>query len=151
MVVMCRTVTFLVMSEAPKSLAASRGHGKVGPDYFGYYTCEVKELLSQDEDFLPFTVQTPEMSKRKCGKVRGQDTVDDSGSGASSSFSNSIGAGLSDFKKERLKSLLRQGVFDLTPEVDEVFSAFYSFLYPQLDDGNILLDLVFALLILVQH
>ncbi|XP_031259914.1 uncharacterized protein LOC116123438 [Pistacia vera] len=108
------------MSEAPKSFAASRGHGKVGPDYFGYYTCEVKELLSQDEDFLPFTVQTPEMSKRKCGEVRGQDTIDGRGSGASSSFSDSIGAGLSDFKKERLKSLLRQGVFDLTPEVDEM-------------------------------
>ncbi|KAJ0113607.1 hypothetical protein Patl1_02884 [Pistacia atlantica] len=117
---MCRTaVAFSVMSEAPKSLAASRGHGKVGPDYFGYYACEVKELLSQDEDFLPFTVQTPEMSKRKCGEVRGQDTIDGRGSGASSSFSDSIGAGLSDFKKERLKSLLRQGVFDLTPEVDE--------------------------------
>ncbi|XP_044465116.1 uncharacterized protein LOC123195469 isoform X3 [Mangifera indica] len=60
------------------------------------------------------------MSKRNCGNVRGEDSTDGSGSGASSSFSNSIGAELSDFKMERLKSLLREGVFDLSPEVDEM-------------------------------
>ncbi|ESR59906.1 hypothetical protein CICLE_v10015858mg [Citrus x clementina] len=78
------------------------------------------ELLSQDEDPLPSTSRTSELTRKKCGGVRGKDTIDTSGRGTVSSFSNSIGAGFTDFKKERLRSLLRQGVFGLAPEVDEM-------------------------------
>lgn len=112
------------MSEASKSLLASTDHGQlgpIGPDYFGFYTCEIMELLSQDEDPLPSTSRTSELTRKKCCGVRGKDTIDTSGRGTVSSFSNSIGAGFTDFKKERLRSLLRQGVFDLAPEVDEVY------------------------------
>lgn len=112
------------MSEASKSLLASTDHGQlgpIGPDYFGFYTREIMELLSQDEDPLPSTSRTSELTRKKCGGVRGKDTIDTSGRGTVSSFSNSIGAGFTDFKKERLRSLLRQGVFDLAPEVDEVY------------------------------
>ncbi|KAH9791081.1 NET domain-containing protein [Citrus sinensis] len=111
------------MSEASKSLLASTDHGQlgpIGPDYFGFYTCEIMELLSQDEDPLPSTSRTSELTRKKCSGVRGKDTIDTSGRGTVSSFSNSIGAGFTDFKKERLRSLLRQGVFDLAPEVDEM-------------------------------
>ncbi|KAK9221533.1 hypothetical protein WN944_009960 [Citrus x changshan-huyou] len=111
------------MSEASKSLLASTDHGQlgpIGPDYFGFYTREIMELLSQDEDPLPSTSRTSELTRKKCGGVRGKDTIDTSGRGTVSSFSNSIGAGFTDFKKERLRSLLRQGVFGLAPEVDEM-------------------------------
>ncbi|KAJ4729341.1 Transcription factor like [Melia azedarach] len=108
------------MPEASKSLLASTNHDILKPDYFGYYTREIMELLSQDEDFLPFASRTSEFTKRDYGGVRSMDTSKDSFNGIFSSFSNSIGAELSDIKKERLKSLLRQGVFDLTPEVDEM-------------------------------
>lgn len=120
---MCSLWPF-VMPEASKSLLASTNHDILKPDYFGYYTREIMELLSQDEDFLPFASRTSEFTKRDYGGVRSMDTSKDSFNGIFSSFSNSIGAELSDIKKERLKSLLRQGVFDLTPEVDEVCKAF---------------------------
>ncbi|KAH7577273.1 hypothetical protein ACOSP7_001880 [Xanthoceras sorbifolium] len=107
------------MSEASKSVLGSTSPGEVGPDYFGYYTCEIAELLSQDTDFVT-TSQTSELDRRKHNEVRGKDTTEKGCNGADSLFNNSIGAGLSDFKLERLKSLLRQGVFDLTPEVDEM-------------------------------
>lgn len=111
------------MSEASKSLLASTDQdqeGPIGPDYFGFYAREIMELLSQDEDPMPSISRTSELTRKNCGGVRGRDTIDTSGSGTVSSFSNSIGAGFTDFKKERLRSLLRQGVFDLAPEVDEM-------------------------------
>ncbi|KAK1568331.1 hypothetical protein Q3G72_023213 [Acer saccharum] len=106
---------FFVMSKASKSVLGSTSPGEVGPDYFGYYACEIAELLSQDEDSVPFTSQTSELYRRK----RGKDTTEN-GCNGDSLFNNSIGTGLSDSQLERLKSLLRQGVFDLTPEVDEM-------------------------------
>ncbi|KAI9176441.1 hypothetical protein LWI28_002880 [Acer negundo] len=106
---------FFVMSKASKSVLGSTSPGEVGPDYFGYYACEIAELLSQDEDSVPFTSQTSELYRRK----RGKDTTEN-GCNGDSLFNNSIGTRLSDSKLERLKSLLRQGVFDLTPEVDEM-------------------------------
>ncbi|GAY61287.1 hypothetical protein CUMW_208780, partial [Citrus unshiu] len=122
-VLLCALLWPFIMSEASKSLLASTDHGQlgpIGPDYFGFYTREIMELLSQDEDPLPSTSRTSELTRKKCGGVRGKDTIDTSGRGNVSSFSNSIGAGFTDFKKERLRSLLRQGVFGLAPEVDEM-------------------------------
>ncbi|KAH9742608.1 NET domain-containing protein [Citrus sinensis] len=123
MQLLCALLWPFIMSEASKSLLASTDHGQlgpIGPDYFGFYTREIMELLSQDEDPLPSTSRTSELTRKKCGGVRGKDTIDTSGRGNVSSFSNSIGAGFTDFKKERLRSLLRQGVFGLAPEVDEM-------------------------------
>lgn len=108
------------MSEATKDLVGSSEHDKIGPDFFGYYTRLVTELLSQEEDFPPFASQSSDLSQRRSGDVRGKDVIEHSYGTSGSLFGNSIGTGLSDFKKERLKSLLRQGVNFLSPEVDEV-------------------------------
>eukprot|EP00257_Ricinus_communis_P008872 XP_002526968.2 uncharacterized protein LOC8260352 isoform X1 [Ricinus communis] len=104
-----------IMSETSVSWVASADLNKAGPDYFSFYTGEVKSLLSQDEDFLPFAA---ELSGNKCGEgeVRGNVIVEPS----SGSFLSSVGAGLSDHKKERLKSLLLQALAVLTPEADEM-------------------------------
>ncbi|XP_020414748.1 uncharacterized protein LOC18782382 isoform X4 [Prunus persica] len=111
---------FVVMSEATKDLVGSSEHDKIGPDFFGYYTRLVTELLSQEEDFPPFASQSSDLSQRRSGDVRGKDVIEHSYGTSGSLFGNSIGTGLSDFKKERLKSLLRQGVNFLSPEVDEM-------------------------------
>ncbi|KAH0984645.1 hypothetical protein GBA52_011822 [Prunus armeniaca] len=111
---------FVVMSEATKDLVGSSEHDKIGPDFFGYYTRLVTELLSQEEDFPPFASQSSDLSQRRSGDVRGKDVIEHNYGTSGSLFGNSIGTGLSDFKKERLKSLLRQGVNFLSPEVDEM-------------------------------
>lgn len=108
------------MSEASRGMLTGAEHTNVGPDYFGYYIGKVVELLSQDDDFLPFASQSFDLSAKKCGEVIGNDTTEPSKNVSGSLFSNSIGAGLSDLKKERLKVLLRQGVIVLSPQVDEV-------------------------------
>ena len=97
-----------VMSEDLRDLAVSPERNKLGPDYFGYYKREVVELLSQDEDLLPCASQTRSNNE------------------SDSLFSNGIRPGLSDLKREKLKTLLRQGVKVLTPEVEEVFWNLYS-------------------------
>ncbi|KAK3012830.1 hypothetical protein RJ639_010422 [Escallonia herrerae] len=115
------------MSEASRGLNTSTEQRKVGPDFFGYYAREVAELLSQDEDFLPFASQIPDLAGITHGVVREKDItkhIYDGKEGSSSSdcvslFSDAIGAELSEFKKERLKALLRQSVVVLTREVDE--------------------------------
>lgn len=105
-----------VMSEDSRGFAVSPEGNELGPDYFGYYKREVVELLSQDEDLLPCASQTSETS----GEVGGK------GNESGPLFSNGIQSGLSDLKRERLKTLLRQGVKALTPEVEEVFWNLYS-------------------------
>ncbi|PIN03438.1 hypothetical protein CDL12_24036 [Handroanthus impetiginosus] len=100
----------------------------VGPDFFGFYTSEVTELLSQNEGLLPFTHQTSHLAGnlhevgRDEGSIKNScRTQENNGiSGSASLFSNGIGALVSEFKRERLKSLLRQSVLTLTQEVDEV-------------------------------
>ncbi|WJX75786.1 hypothetical protein P8452_59282 [Trifolium repens] len=100
------------MSNAPKSLVASDKCERVGPDFFGYYSSEVVNLLSRDEDDLPVTTQLSKLPQNKCG-VGGNNC-------SGPLFSNGVGAGLSDFEKDRLKSLLRQSAVTLSSEVDEV-------------------------------
>ncbi|KAM2852651.1 hypothetical protein FF1_023333 [Malus domestica] len=79
----------------------------------GYYTRLVTDLLSKEEDFLHFASQSLGLSRSRCVKVRGKDTIEQS----YGVFGTCVGTGLSDFKKEILKSLLRQGVKVLSPEV----------------------------------
>lgn len=114
------------MSEASREMLTGAEHTNVGPDYFGYYIGQVVELLSQDDDFLPFASQTSDLSGKKSGEVIGNHTTEPRKNVSGSLFSNSIGAGLSDFKKERLKVLLRQGVFVLSPQVDEMLDPILS-------------------------
>lgn len=76
----------------------------MGPDLFGFYKCELVNLLSQDHnENVPPAVNVPPFS------------------GVSSLFSDSIENVVPDFKRELFKSSLRQGVRALTREVDEVF------------------------------
>ncbi|KAL6520193.1 hypothetical protein OROMI_032373 [Orobanche minor] len=103
-------------------------NNRIGPDFFGFYASEVAELLSRDEDLLP----SCHSISHSVGNLRdevGKDkvltknsiTIENKGINAYGSlFSNGIGALLSEFKRERLKSLLRQSVFTLTKEVDEM-------------------------------
>lgn len=124
---MCSTVAFVTMSETSTGLVGSADTSKAGPDYFTYYTRQIKELLSQDEDFLPFA---SELTGNRCGEVRSNDTIEHNRCNGSF-FSNNVGVGLSDYKKERLNALLRQTVAALTPEVDEVYwdYMFYCFFF----------------------
>ncbi|XP_059450130.1 uncharacterized protein LOC132181083 isoform X6 [Corylus avellana] len=121
-----RSLAFLVMSEASRGMLTGAEHTNVGPDYFGYYIGKVVELLSQDDDFLPFASQSFDLSAKKSGEVIGNDTTEPSKNVSGSLFSNSIGTGLSDLKKERLKVLLRQGVIVLSPQVDEMLDPILS-------------------------
>ncbi|PSS30189.1 Transcription factor like [Actinidia chinensis var. chinensis] len=113
------------MSEASRDLGASAEPNKVGPDCFSFYTHEVAELLSQDDDFLPLSSETSELVGRTSGvggdraisrhNYSGKDKIV-----LGSLFCNPTGARLSDIKKERLKALLRQSVIALSQEVDEM-------------------------------
>lgn len=118
------------MSKDKKDLVDSSANDKLGPDYFGYYTRLVTDLLSKEEDFPPFASQSYGLSQSRGVELRGKDTIEHSYGIPGSLFGNSIGTGLSDFRKERLKSLLRQGVKVLSPEVDEVcWDAYSSFFF----------------------
>ncbi|XP_057984242.1 uncharacterized protein LOC131168654 isoform X2 [Malania oleifera] len=114
------------MSEASRDLVAPAERNKVGPDHFNFSAREVAELLSQDEDFLPFVVQTTEFGgihgeakDRDVTKHCNNSEVTNGMTGSGALFSNGVGSGLSDFRRERLKALLRQSVCALTQEVDE--------------------------------
>ncbi|THG23381.1 hypothetical protein TEA_006473 [Camellia sinensis var. sinensis] len=118
-------VAFCVMSEVSRDLGASAEPNKIGPDYFAFYAREVAELLSQDEDFLAFSSETSEVAGMMNGDVGEKDATGSNHSGKDNTFSgslfcNGVGARLSDFKKERLKALLRQSVVTLSQEVDEM-------------------------------
>ncbi|KAL0377365.1 UNVERIFIED_CONTAM: hypothetical protein Sradi_3042000 [Sesamum radiatum] len=114
------------MSENSGDLTASEENNRVGPDFFGLYRNEVSGLLSQD-DLLPSPHQTSDLAGNICkvsrekGSTKNSCRTKDSngGIGSASLFSNGIAALLTESKKERLKSLLRQSVFTLTREVDE--------------------------------
>ncbi|KAF7117042.1 hypothetical protein RHSIM_RhsimUnG0005800 [Rhododendron simsii] len=94
-------------------MGASAELDLVGPDYFSFYTQEVAELLSHDEDFLPLPSETAEFGERT------SDMVGDKAIVLGTLFSSPIGARLSEYKKERLKALLRQSAVTLSQEVDE--------------------------------
>ncbi|KAL6136187.1 hypothetical protein ACLB2K_061488 [Fragaria x ananassa] len=108
------------MSQAAEDLVGLSKRRKLGPDYFGYYTHEVVELLSQNEDASPFTSKSSDVSQSRCVEVIGKDRIENADGLSGSLFSNSLGNELSEFTKERLELLLRQGVKVLAPEVDEM-------------------------------
>ncbi|KAK7395782.1 hypothetical protein VNO78_16352 [Psophocarpus tetragonolobus] len=108
------------MSHASRSFIASNKYKRVGPDYFGYYTSEVVNILSQEEDVSSVSTQALELSESKHEEARKKNLVRQSDNCSSPLYSNGVGVELSDFRKERLKSLLRQSVTILSSEVDEV-------------------------------
>ncbi|KAL1833065.1 hypothetical protein ACET3Z_002716 [Daucus carota] len=115
------------MMEASGDKNSSAEQDKTGPDYFGYYTREVGYLLSQAEGYFPCPSQTFDLAKRNHGLISGTDTSkyintgkEESSSGNGALFCNALGAGISNFKKERLNALLRQSVPLLTEEVKEM-------------------------------
>lgn len=69
----------------------------MGVDMFSHYSRAVAELLAKDDEIDNI---------HSCS--------------GSMLFDDAIGAKLSDVKRDRLKSLLRQTVFVLTPQIDEV-------------------------------
>ncbi|XP_027348477.1 uncharacterized protein LOC113860049 isoform X4 [Abrus precatorius] len=109
------------MSQDSRSLIASDKYERVGPDYFGYYSSEVLNLLSQDEgDFTVSTQTSEELPQNKYGEGINKNLVNHSDNCSGPLYSNGVGDGLSDFRKDRLRSLLRQSVIALSSEVDEV-------------------------------
>ncbi|CAN8272973.1 unnamed protein product [Cochlearia groenlandica] len=73
--------------------------GRIGPDFLGYYTAQVEELLSQEEKIPPRELEATKKSS-----------------------SEAIGAKMSDLKNEKLNILLRQCVSDIVPEIDDMQS-----------------------------
>ncbi|XP_042498138.1 uncharacterized protein LOC122076725 isoform X2 [Macadamia integrifolia] len=112
-----------MMSEASVPHAE---HKEPGPNYFGYHMREIVGFLSQNEEFLsPFSSQTHDLSAM-CAKPKAEGIRDDCGieskkiATSSSLFADGIGAGLPDFKRERLKASLKESVLLLNQEVDEM-------------------------------
>lgn len=119
------------MSEAQGDMGASAELDLLGPDYFSFYTHEVAELLSHDEDFLPLISGTGEFGGRTYDIVGDKAVTRHKNYGKKdivlgSLFCSPIGARLSDFKKERLKALLRQSVVALSQEVDEMLDPVFA-------------------------
>ncbi|XP_004304680.1 PREDICTED: uncharacterized protein LOC101314011 [Fragaria vesca subsp. vesca] len=108
------------MSQAAEDVDGLSKRRKLGPDYFGYYTHEVVELLSRNEDASPFASKSSDVSQSRRVEVIGEDRIENGDGVSGSLFSNSLGNELSEFTKERLELLLRQGVKVLAPEVDEM-------------------------------
>ncbi|KAL2965478.1 hypothetical protein AAZX31_16G063300 [Glycine max] len=128
------------MSNASKSFVASDKYERVGPDYFGYYSSEVVNLLSQDEDVFPVSTQTPELPESKYEEGRKKNLVNQSDNCSGPLYSNAVGACLSDFKKDRLKSLLRQSVIALSSEVDQVVDPVFAAYHLQANLKNRFLE-----------
>ncbi|KAB5564293.1 hypothetical protein DKX38_004347 [Salix brachista] len=91
--------------------------GKLGPDHFSYYASEVERLL-QEEDSCFLTSQTAEILGNKHEHAKWEDRLQPS-CALGSSFSNSVGPGLTDFQREMLKLRLQQSVVVLTSEAHE--------------------------------
>ncbi|XP_010248718.1 PREDICTED: uncharacterized protein LOC104591545 isoform X2 [Nelumbo nucifera] len=117
------------MSEALRISVAHAEEKEVGPNYFGYYIREILELSSQKEDdLLPLSFEASMLASKTYTKENAGDIIDpncngrDANSliGSNSLFSNSIGYGLPDIKRERLKASLKQAVLALSQEVDEM-------------------------------
>ncbi|KAK8275292.1 hypothetical protein V6Z12_D10G127600 [Gossypium hirsutum] len=108
------------MSEMPRNSDGSSKQCKAGPDFFSFYACQIADLLSEDKNTLSNS-NASELSQGKYMVVNDKESMDCSPKDVDSLFENNIGAELSDFKKGRLKGLLRQSVNDLSMEVDEAF------------------------------
>ncbi|GER29524.1 transcription factor GTE6 [Striga asiatica] len=117
-----------VMSTNSKNPTSSSVDNRVGPDFFGFFTTQVVELLSRDEgkDEVPLPLShsishlANEVREGKRSTKNSKSKENNCAIGSESLFDNGVGALLSDSKRESLKSLLRQSVFTLTKEVDEI-------------------------------
>ncbi|RAL40933.1 hypothetical protein DM860_008631 [Cuscuta australis] len=98
---------------------ASNGSKTFGPDYFSYYKSEIAELLSQDEDLLPSSLQDSASAKVVNGYKTSEKKKCTSAS-SSSLFYGCISPEVYELKREKLKSLLRRSVFSLSQDVDEM-------------------------------
>ncbi|TYH49457.1 hypothetical protein ES332_D10G138100v1, partial [Gossypium tomentosum] len=105
--------------QMPRNSDGSSEQCKAGPDFFSFYACQIIDLLSEDKNTLSNS-NASELSQGKYMVVNDKESMDCSPKDVDSLFENNIGAELSDFKKGRLKGLLRQSVNDLSMEVDEV-------------------------------
>ncbi|KAL9273643.1 hypothetical protein AKJ16_DCAP26023 [Drosera capensis] len=102
--------------ETLHDLKALGPHNMIGPDLFGFLAQEVADLLSQDEDILPSSIESEagSMPIRVMNSGKGSESI------ANPSFENSLGATLPNLKRELLMALLRQIVSNFTQEVDEM-------------------------------
>nr|KJB10121.1 hypothetical protein B456_001G185000 [Gossypium raimondii] len=105
--------------QMPRNSDGSSEQCKAGPDFFSFYACQIADLLSEDKNTLSNS-NASELSQGKYVVVNDKESMDCSPKDVDSLFENNIGDKLSDFKKGRLKGLLRQSVNDISMEVDEV-------------------------------
>lgn len=119
-----------VMSETSGRVRATWTNINMGLDLFGLCTSEVAELLAQDEDLVPFSQNRSNLvgNITEVGNEKGitknsclskEKNIFNS---STSLYFNGVGASLPEFKKERLKVLLRRSVFTLSHEIDEVIT-----------------------------
>ncbi|XP_038987358.1 uncharacterized protein LOC103719834 isoform X2 [Phoenix dactylifera] len=105
---------------------------ELGPNYLGYYKHLFFELFSQNEDIeLPLSGSNSEPSAGYSDDVRRIHNQDKGWKGKSCStsgsfFAGGIGEELSEFKKEKLKSIIHESAVCFNQEADEVFGQILS-------------------------
>lgn len=123
-----------VMSETSGRVRATWTDISMGLDLFGLCTSEVAELLAQDEDLVPFSHNRSNLVGN-INEVRNEKGITKNSclskeknifNSSTSLYFNGVGASLPEFRKERLKILLRQSVFTLSREIDEVINPIIS-------------------------
>uniref|UniRef100_A0A7N0T726 GATA-type domain-containing protein n=2 Tax=Kalanchoe fedtschenkoi TaxID=63787 RepID=A0A7N0T726_KALFE len=105
---------------------SSDGPKKEVPDYIGFFTHELEDLMSgadvAGDDFFPLLGFKSDAAGRQ---MRGDDANEsrEGGGGLKKSgslFCDGLGGELSNYKKEKLKGLLKQSVSIFTQEVDQM-------------------------------
>ena len=126
------------MSETSRGLGAPAENNMLGPDFFAFYMRELADLVSEEENLLAFFPESLDLVRNIPG-VAGEDSLTENRldgcnfkqsikpTDSAPLFSDAIGSQLSDFRKERLKSLARRSLLTFTKEVDEVWISLSSF------------------------
>lgn len=126
--------------------AAYSKQNESGPDYAAYYKRLVLDLLSQDGNFSAPSMEVDSAlpaGKYSDGEAKGSHS-DHKGRkvnrfcGSGSYFTESVGKGLSEFKKERLISVLGESATRFHREADEVY-----FLLTKLDNPLVVILTLF--------
>ncbi|CDP16624.1 unnamed protein product [Coffea canephora] len=119
------------MSETSRGLGAPAENNMLGPDFFAFYMRELADLVSEEENFLAFFPESLDLVRNTPG-VAGENSLTENRldgynfkqsskpTDSAPLFSDAIGSQLSDFRKERLKSLARRSLLTFTKEVDEM-------------------------------
>ncbi|CAA2993561.1 Beta-galactosidase [Olea europaea subsp. europaea] len=110
-----------VMSDTSRDMTAAIENGNIGPDFFGLYTSEVAELLSQDDDFLPFSPQISGLAGNSLELDRDEHKFKSLLCESVLTLGQEFNEVHPDFKMERLKSLLCESVLTLGQEFNEDF------------------------------